>query len=191
MIQHSKWQSLLLVLALITLAGLSHSFGLLFTLLSNPSTFEQTYLITLAIFMPLGFIIIPYYLSTKYQFYRDKKINYSPLFSIILFIAILGFNYFYLNSPDLWSQLVVAICEEFLFRVFILKILQESFSKRQSIIIGSILFGLLLHINGDFIANLLLKVPSGFLLYYLSDRFGLHSAIAYHWLHNIFIGTLI
>lgn len=191
MFSKEKGQSLLLVLAMITLAGLSHSFGLLFTLLSNPAYFEQTYLITLAIFMPLGFIVIPYYLSTKYHFYKDKPINYSPSLALILFVAMLLLNHFFIKSPDVWSQLIVATCEEFLFRVIILKILQESFTKKQAIIIGSILFGLLLHINGDLIANLVIKVPSGFLLYYLSERFGLHSAIAYHWLHNIFIGTFI
>lgn len=191
MIQQTKIYSLILTLAFITLAGLSHSFGLLVTLLANPNYFEQTYLMTLGIFMPLGFIGIPYYLSTKYQLYQEKRVHYSPLFSIILFICILLFNHLYLKSPDFWSQLIVAVCEEFLFRFFILTILLEAFSRRQAIIIGAFLFGILLHINGSILENLLIKVPSGFLLYYLSERFGLQAAIAYHWLHNIFIGTFI
>ncbi|WP_205178811.1 MULTISPECIES: CPBP family intramembrane glutamic endopeptidase [Siminovitchia] len=82
---------------------------------------------------------------------------------------------------------LIATFEEFLFRYLILIILRKEFSKSWSFIIGSILFAMLLHLNGDWLLNIMIKFPSSLILYYLADKYGLQDAIAFHWLHNLAI----
>lgn len=50
--------------------------------------------------------------------------------------------------------MVIASCEEFLFRYCLYRILRNNFSKPQTLLICSLLFGILLHLNYDIIDNL-------------------------------------
>lgn len=81
--------------------------------------------------------------------------------------------------------MVIASCEEFLFRYCLYRILRNNFSKPQTLLICSLLFGILLHLNYDIIDNLLIRSPIGFILGLVTMRFGFHYSIAAHWLINL------
>ncbi|WP_240622778.1 CPBP family intramembrane glutamic endopeptidase [Staphylococcus delphini] len=82
---------------------------------------------------------------------------------------------------------VVATCEEYLFRGLFFSLLLTKFSKFKSIIIGSLIFSLLLHLNGNFIENLLIKLPTSVILYIIREKIGLQESIVVHWLYNLII----
>nr|WP_242443869.1 CPBP family intramembrane glutamic endopeptidase [Staphylococcus pseudintermedius] len=82
---------------------------------------------------------------------------------------------------------VVATCEEYLFRGLFFSLLLTKFSNFKSIIIGSLIFSLLLHLNGNFIENLLIKFPTSVILYIIREKIGLQESIVVHWLYNLII----
>ncbi|RKV63761.1 MAG: CPBP family intramembrane metalloprotease [Streptococcus sp.] len=94
-------------------------------------------------------------------------------------------NLFFIKGEEFWYQMVIASCEEFLFRYCLYRILRNNFSKPQTLLICSLLFGILLHLNYDIIDNLLIRSPIGFILGLVTMRFGLHYSIAAHWFINL------
>ncbi|EPE8809670.1 hypothetical protein ACSN5W_002033 [Staphylococcus pseudintermedius] len=49
------------------------------------------------------------------------------------------------------------------------------------------MFSLLLHLNGNFIENLLIKFPTSVILYIIREKIGLQESIVVHWLYNLII----
>lgn len=82
--------------------------------------------------------------------------------------------------------MVISMCEEFLFRFVIYKVLRNNYSRLWSIIIASLLFGILLHLNYPMIDNLLIRTPLGILFSILATKFGLEYAIGGHWIYNLY-----
>ncbi|HEH7824814.1 TPA: CPBP family intramembrane metalloprotease, partial [Staphylococcus pseudintermedius] len=82
---------------------------------------------------------------------------------------------------------VVALGEEFLFRHLIFILLMRSFNNKESILIGSLLFALIMHLNGNLFINLLTKFPFSIILYYLTNKYRLQDAVIVHWLHNVLV----
>lgn len=69
--------------------------------------------------------------------------------------------------------------------IFIL--LMRSFNNKESILIGSLLFALIMHLNGNLFINLLTKFPFSIILYYLTNKYRLQDAVIVHWLHNVLV----
>ncbi|WP_323368745.1 CPBP family intramembrane glutamic endopeptidase [Staphylococcus schleiferi] len=112
-------------------------------------------------------------------------------FIIYIVIVFTVFLFWSIKLENIIQPFIVATCEEYIFRGIFFAILISKFSKLKSFIIGSLIFGVLLHLNGNFIENIILKFPSGILLYIIADKLGLQESILFHWLHNIIVSEFI
>lgn len=119
------------------------------------------------------------------------KPKFNLIGGAVLSFLVWGIAEFIFKSEETLHALMIAIGEEVLFRHLMLSLLLTCFKKRDAFIIGSLLFAVLLHLNGDFLFNLMVKFPGSMLLYLLADRFGLQSAIACHWFYNLLVGYLL
>ncbi|PWZ34846.1 CPBP family intramembrane metalloprotease, partial [Staphylococcus pseudintermedius] len=99
---------------------------------------------------------------------------------ILIFVVSLFYS---VKMEEIIHPFVVATCEEYLFRGLFFSLLLTKFSKFKSIIIGSLIFSLLLHLNGNFIENLLIKFPTSVILYIIREKIGLQESIVVHWLY--------
>ncbi|WP_343283868.1 MULTISPECIES: CPBP family glutamic-type intramembrane protease [Staphylococcus] len=115
------------------------------------------------------------------------KFSNILIYTIIFILVFYFFDDFKLTL----FYLTIAMGEEYLFREVVYKILLNNFSFINSIIIGSLLFSLLLHLNESIITNLLIRFPSSILLYLLRYAFGLRASISVHWIYNILVSKVI
>ncbi|WP_325167724.1 CPBP family glutamic-type intramembrane protease [Staphylococcus haemolyticus] len=115
------------------------------------------------------------------------KFSNILIYTIIFILVFYFFDDFKLTL----FYLTIAMGEEYLFREVVYKILLNNFSFINSIIIGSLLFSLLLHLNESIITNLLIRFPSSILLYLLRYAFGLRVSISVHWIYNILVSKVI
>ncbi|MGJ5703072.1 CPBP family glutamic-type intramembrane protease [Staphylococcus equorum] len=143
--------------------------------------------------MIVGFILTPTILL-----HRLIGFNYSAIYMfsikrfliyiVIIFTILLFFS---IKIEDIIHPFVVATCEEFLFRGLFFSLLLSKFSKFKAILIGSLIFSLLLHLNGNFVGNFLTKFPTSIILYLIRDKVGLQESIVVHWLYNLFITKIL
>ncbi len=181
-------KNLLLPLGLIAIASVSYVFGSSFVFFGSKDSLNLLYFIGIAISMPIGFILIPHYLAQKRSLYfKGDKGDVTFSFKSYLVVAVVIFliNHFLLGSEEYFQQMIISLCEEFLFRFVIYKILRKSFSYWSAILISSLLFGLVLHLNYPFLDNLIIRAPLGFLFSILATKFGLQYAIGGHWIYNL------
>ena len=141
--------------------------------------------------MPLGFIIIPHLIAQKNSLYSSEyDIRFSwksyLLIAVLIFIA----NLFFIKSNEYFQQMIISACEEFLFRFVLYKILRKHYQYWPTIIITSLLFGFVLHLNYPFMDNLLIRTPAGIVFSLLASHLGLQYAIAGHWLYNLVISQI-
>ncbi|MCU0082693.1 CPBP family intramembrane glutamic endopeptidase [Streptococcus danieliae] len=183
----SQIDSIVLSLAMIVIAAVFSGLGFSIYFLIHYSIVLATIMKILLIL--IGFIILPYLLIR----FLDIKIEYSKLSrktTFILFILITCLSLYFLHSGEVIHSFFIALGEEILFRMYILSILLQSFSKKQSIFLGSLLFAFVLHLNGNLFVNAIVKLPASFILYYIADRFGIQASIGFHWSHNLLVGYL-
>ncbi|WP_426427892.1 CPBP family glutamic-type intramembrane protease [Staphylococcus equorum] len=186
----NKIEAIVISTLLIVVSGVSLNIMLMLSvsILDNSSTLIY-YIIFTLIFI-ISFIGLPT-LLVNYLFKKHLRIWFLQIFNykrlIFMFIIILPFSLFLIGKAATTEYFIVAICEEFLFRHILLILLLSVFNKSSSFILGSFLFSLILHINGDLIVNLCTKFPSSLIMYWLEDKYKLQDAIAFHWLYNILI----
>ena len=188
----SQIESILLCIVLTVLAGISINLGGLLVLFLPIQNLGSWQLIVPAIFFIIGFIIIPRILTEKtigFTSYIYQTMNFY-LFITYIIIVFIVFTIWPTNLESVIQSFIVSTCEEYLFRGIIFAILINKFNKLQTFIIGSLIFALLLHLNGNFFDNLLIKFPSGILLYIIADKLGLQESILFHWVHNIIVSKL-
>lgn len=189
----SKLESILLCIVLTILAGVSINFGGLLVLFLPMQELGSWQLIIPGIFMIIGFIILPRFITAKiigFESYIYQSVNFYRL-TIYIIITFTLFLIYSVKLENIIQPFVVATCEEYLFRGIFFAILMSKFSKLKSFLIGSLIFALLLHLNGNFLDNLLIKFPSGILLYFIADKLGLQESILFHWVHNIIVSEFI
>ncbi|WP_241538419.1 CPBP family intramembrane glutamic endopeptidase [Staphylococcus felis] len=163
--------------------------GSLIIILLPDVSINNLQIIGLGISMIVGFILTPTILlhrligfnySVIYMFSMKRFLIYIVIiFTILLFFSI--------KTEDIIHPFIVATCEEFLFRGIFFSLLLSKFSKFKAILIGSLIFSLLLHLNGNFIENFIIKFPASIILYLIRDKLGLQESIVVHWLYNLFI----
>lgn len=183
---HSKLETIIISISMVILAGLFVNIGNVFALFWS---IDNQMLINCILFFSstIGFIVIPL-LFLHLLGFKFIKPKFDITFAIILLIVILFISIFIFKSGETIHALIIATCEEFLFRGIILSILLSCFKKREAFILGSLIFAILLHLNGDFLLNFVTKFPASIILYLLADYFGLQSSIAFHWFYNICVG---
>lgn len=133
----------------------------------------------------ISFVVIPSVLYRKYLHF-DARIDVNPktlaVFAV-LFLALLS----QAEITMVLHFLAIAIGEEFLFREFHLKYLEKEIGWIPAVLITSILFSFLLHLNESFASNLLVRLPLGLLFAGIRWKLGLGWAVASHWLYNLFV----
>lgn len=184
---NKKAEKIIISVTLIIIAGLVMNIGYAVGMVLPVKNKSLIELITLVVSAPLGFVIVPSLLNNFLNFF-NAKLKFNFIQAIILVVIILTASIFLLHSDEILHDFIIATCEEFLFRFIIFNVLRTEYSRLFTYLIGSFLFGTLLHLNGNFLINFVTKVPAGFFLYFLSDRFGLQSSIAFHWFYNILVG---
>lgn len=147
--------------------------------------------IVLLLSINICFLIIPTYLSSIFSYKFDPYSMYKFSNILIYTIIFILVFYFFDDFKLTLFYLTIAMGEEYLFREVVYKILLNNFSFINSIIIGSLLFSLLLHLNESIITNLLIRFPSSILLYLLRYAFGLRASISIHWIYNILVSKVI
>ncbi|REH95043.1 CPBP family intramembrane metalloprotease [Staphylococcus felis] len=187
--RYSKLEIIFLCIGLTILATFILNMGSLIIILLPDVSINNLQIIGLGISMIVGFILTPTILlhrligfnySVIYMFSMKRFLIYIVMiFTILLFFSI--------KTEDIIHPFIVATCEEFLFRGIFFSLLLSKFSKFKTILIGSLIFSLLLHLNGNFIENFIIKFPASIILYLIRDKLGLQESIVVHWLYNLFI----
>lgn len=181
-------------LSLIFIAGFCSNLGDMFTVILPCSDKELANLALLTVFEILGFIVLPIIVMQQLCGENGSALLRKSIrlkWAVPLFIAIGTLGLFITSPMRVLQPLVVATGEEVLFRFVIWHLLRRRLSKRSSIIVGSLLFAVVLHLNGGFFFNLFTKFPMSVLLYWLSNKYGLQHSIALHWLNNLLVNTFL
>lgn len=181
------FDSLALSIALIAIASIISGLGFIFRYALLNYSFVG--IIIEGFCLILGFILIPLIivrlLEIKVQYPKLSKES-----AIVLFLIILVASSLMLQINEAIHSFFIAMSEEIFFRVIIFSVLLRYFSRNQTIVIGSLLFGFLLHLNGDFFVNAVIKFPASVLLYYLAHFYGIQYSIGVHWFYNVLVSTL-
>lgn len=191
MLAKNRIEHLILILALILLAGLIYNLGNIVMILIPELQQELGVTVVKFLSMTLGFIVIPTWIAKKIDLdVKNIPVKLNKKSAIVLLLLVFLFNFLILRSHELYTALIVATCEEYLFRYLLYGILVRTFNKNQAIIITAVLFGVLLHLNGNLLVNIFTKIPAGIILSQLAVRFGLQYSISFHWLYNMAVGRL-
>ncbi|WP_144412308.1 CPBP family intramembrane glutamic endopeptidase [Corynebacterium uterequi] len=186
--EKSKFECLLVAIALVVIAGMLVNIGNATIVLAGFKNRLHMDL-CLLIYAPLAFVAVPLLISRALGFkMMALNFGYKSAGALALLLGLLSWT---LDcEQEIVHNLAIATCEELLFRWIILSVLISKFSKNRAIILGTLLFAFLLHLNGDPIANIA-KVPAGLVLYYLNEKFGIQASIAFHCLHNLLVGEFL
>lgn len=187
-VNNNKFDSIATTIGMVVVAGLCINLGNIIAIFLNINN-QAILNIILALSSFIGFILVPL-VFLHYLGFVFIKPKFNSIFAIILLLIVIFISEFIFKSEETIHALIIATGEEFLFRCIILSILLSCFEKRTAFIIGSLIFSILLHLNGDLILNFIMKFPASIILYILADRFGLQSSIAFHWFYNICVGSL-
>lgn len=181
---------ILLSVSLVMVAGITFNFSNLLTILTSIGNSEFMYLFWLVIGCFLGFMYIPYKLVYQhYNINKIPKIHTKSTIFIFLIIFLLGINITDFSTTI--HPFFISVAEEYLFRHLIYEILRKRYPKFQSMMVGSVIFAILLHLNGSLLINVLTKIPFSLFLYYLADKKGLQYSIGAHWLNNLLVSQYL
>lgn len=173
---------------------------------SKPFTEEMNYsslkdlMFQYSIPFSIFFGIFPMFYVLFFKRLKLKEINVLPnknkwyIFSVVLLIIMSACVILYVKqklSTELFLILIihnffVAFTEELLARGIILSLLLKSMRPIASIILNGIIFAFVFHSAADSTINLLLRLPLGILLAFLSYwTRSIHPSILLHWMYNV------
>lgn len=191
--KYSKLEIIFLCLGLTILATFILNIGSLIIVLLPDFSINKLQIIGIGISMIVGFILTPTILLHRLIGFNYSIINIFNIKRFLIYIVIIFtiLLFFSIKIEDIIHPFVVATCEEFLFRGLFFSLLLSKFPKFKAILIGSLIFSLLLHLNGNFVGNFLTKLPTSIILYLIRDKVGLQESIVVHWLYNLFITKIL
>ncbi|MDO5649541.1 MAG: CPBP family intramembrane metalloprotease [Gallicola sp.] len=137
----------------------------------------------LALSVLISFVAVPILLYEKLLDYKDKiNLDYKVFFLFLfLFLFLIQFVEFSMAI----HFLAIGVGEEYLFRKIHFDYLKEKGGVVFSLIVTSVLFAFLLHLNESFLSNLLIRFPLGILLGLIRIRWGTPAAAGIHWIYNV------
>lgn len=104
----------------------------------------------------------------------------------VLAICFVGLCRFY-PSFYVLHFLVISFSEELFSRGIQFRYLFQRVGKVGAILITSILFAFVLHLNEGILENLFVRLPLGLILCFVRVKFGLAKSILLHWLYNLVV----
>ena len=135
--------------------------------------------------MPIGFMLIPHTLSLKYGLYsKETDVVFHWQSYLCLALLIFLVNHYFLKSDEYFHQMVISMCEEFLFRFVIYKVLRNNYSRLWSIIISSLLL--------SYARQATHQNPTGYSIFNFGDK--IWFGVRYRWtldLQSLSINYLI
>lgn len=187
-----QFNSIVISISLVALSGLTVNVANMVTLLVP---IKDRMIVNLVMYIAacvFGLVLLPYFFA-KTVIYNGKmpKCNISAKRMIFEILVVLTIFILSTEKYSLIHNLVIATTEEIFFRYIIFFVLLKSFDKKHAIIIGSLIFSLILHMNGDFWLNFVTKIPAGLVLYCLADKYGIQDSIFFHWGYNSLVGYLM
>jgi|GEM_PF-3191761 len=151
------------------------------------------------------FGILPLFYIVVFKKFKLNELNILPntsktyIFSFLFLIIVFAYVVIYAKqkiSTDLFLVLIihnffVAFTEELLARGVIFSLLLKLMRASSSIIINGILFAFVFHSAADFTINLILRLPLGLILAFLTYwTRSIHSSILLHWIYNVVVEVL-
>lgn len=188
-----KMESIIYAVVMTIIAGVFTNMGLALMLPYVESSYRYIGFLLFALCLISGFIIIPKLITDKIFSPNLLKFNLNMINknrTVILFIFITLIGTYVGGIDKTIFFLLIALCEEYLFRHTIFKVLSEDNSIFWSAIIGSLIFAVILHSNYGIIDNLLVRMPFSLIFYYVAIKYKLQDAVAFHWIYNILVTTL-
>lgn len=186
-----KFKPIILSLGLIVVASLCYALGTSMMFVFSFSSIQNMYLTSLIAFMPLGFIFLPVAITSKQtKENKSQEVKFNLRQYIVISVVIFLINNFFLHSEEYFHQMIISMCEEVLFRYIIYSLIRKNYSYSLAILITSVLFGFILHMDYPILDNLLIRTPLGILFSILATKIGLQYAIAGHWLYNLIVSKI-
>lgn len=162
---------------------------------------EKNEIIQSLVVLPFSFILVPSLIM-----FRQEKIPLTELgikkfqkkdAFIICICLFTVYVYLFLNYEMNMivvlsiQTLIVAISEEFWARGVLFYILRKMFNNYGIVLLlSSIIFVFIIHMNRDFIENLLYRMPGALMMGLIYQKTGkLHYSILFHYIYNI-LGSL-
>ncbi|WP_347300242.1 type II CAAX endopeptidase family protein [Dolosigranulum savutiense] len=178
----------ILSMSLILIAGLSINISSVIFYVIVDDIMSVYSLLFVLIAVIIGFICIPYLVLMKLEKFYLPNFNVNRAIILCAIILLVGIKL--TNVRQTVYPLIISIGEEFLFRFIIYTLLLKEMTKFQSIIVCSLLFGVVLHLNSNFLNNILWKFPAGIIFSLLYEKYGLQDSIALHWIYNLTVSIL-
>ena len=108
------------------------------------------------------------------------------LFNIIVLVILLATR----DKSLVLHFLVIGVSEETAFRLILNDYLEDQMGAGWALLITSIIFAFVLHLNESILGNLFFRLPLGFGLGFIKKRYGLGKAIAAHWIYDVVVSTI-
>ena len=133
----TKLSTAIIALGILMLSIVLYSIAMTGLVFVEKEQLVSVYFYLLVVLMPACFIILPNYIAKKYNLYTSCEIKFSWYKFIFLTALLFLINLFFIKGEEFWYQMVIASCEEFLFRYCLYRILRNNFSKPQTLLICS------------------------------------------------------
>lgn len=163
------------------------------------TSFSLPMLISLAV-IPLTIqILVQHNSFEKLGFSRTPK-RWSLIFCAVLSLVVIGTTYILYKNMNMevsvgticFHFLIVAISEEVILRSVIMYEMKMLVSNKFILcVINAVIFAFVYHSNEDFLSNLLVRVPLGFVLSYLRlVSNDIYLPIMFHWAYNMSVTVI-
>ncbi len=139
----------------------------------------------------VSFTLVPYLFFTKVMQSRvnipnKHQILMGMLFNILVLVILLATR----DKSIVIHFLIIAVSEETAFRFILNDYLEDQMGAGWALLVTSIIFAFVLHLNESILGNLLFRLPLGFGLGFIKKRYGLGKAIAAHWVYDVLVSTI-
>ncbi len=140
----------------------------------------------------MALVILPYFIYKKalnydieYKFDK-RKLCKDLILEIVIGIALI----LLFDKAAVIHFFIIAFAEEMHFRVFQYGYIESKIGTKEAIIISSIIFAFVLHLNDMFIGNLLIRLPLGIVLGLIRYKFGAEKSIYTHWIYDVIVSMI-
>ncbi|WP_273340465.1 CPBP family intramembrane glutamic endopeptidase [Alloiococcus otitis] len=186
-------ESVLFSIALILIAGLLMNISNILHLMFFDTNSLAINNILFIIFGTISFVLIPRKFVNWLNIFPPKtklNVNYLRLFVVVAIMLVLSSNMAEYNKLIIHRAIIVSLLEEYLFRFIIYNIFLHNSNQGISYILTSLLFSMILHLNGSVIGNLLIKFPSALILQWIYIHIGYECSVTLHSLNNIIVSLI-
>ena len=139
----------------------------------------------------ISLVVAPYLMYSRVLGHKFKKTDKKGVLPAVLLeaVVLLGLVAFY-DKTVVLHYFVIAFAEEVHFRKFQYEFLENKVGMKKALIISSVIFAFVLHLNDPILGNLLIRLPLGVILCLIRYKFGLSKSIAVHWIYYVVVSMI-